>query len=90
VGQTLRSILAKVLLCIGSAMMLVVGCQLEDTCCRCCFASTGRMCFVEIVVASAAAAEALALMAHAPTDEGVLWLAATLPKLLFLVQSIAT
>jgi hypothetical protein len=70
-------------------MMLVVGCQLEDTCCRCCFASTGRMSFVEIVVASAAA-EAPALMAHAPTDEGVLWLVAASPKLLFLVQSIAT
>jgi hypothetical protein len=43
------------------------------------------MCFVEVVVASAAAAEAPALRAHVPVDEGVLSLTIALPELLFLV-----
>jgi hypothetical protein len=90
VGQTLHSILAEVLLSIGSATVLPVGCQLEDTYCRCCFASTGRLCFVEAVVAGAAAVEAPALRAHVPTDEGVLSLATAPPELLFLVQFVAT
>jgi hypothetical protein len=82
-GQTLYSILAEVLLCIGSAIVLAVGCQLEDTCCRCCFTSTGRMCFIEVVVAGAV--EAPALRAHAPTDEGALSIPTALPEFLFLV-----
>jgi hypothetical protein len=43
------------------------------------------MCFVEVVVAGAAAAEAPALRAHVPADEGVLSLAAAPPELFFLV-----
>jgi hypothetical protein len=42
------------------------------------------MCFVEVVVAGAAAAEA-----HVLTDEGVLLLTVALPELLFLVRSVA-
>jgi hypothetical protein len=82
-GQTLRSILVEVLLYIGSAMVLVVGCQPGDTCCRCCFVSTGRMCFVEVVVAGVAAAEVPTLRAHVPADKGVLSLAAASPEFLF-------
>jgi hypothetical protein len=89
VGQTVYSILVDVLLCIGSAMVLAVGCQLDDTCCQCCFASTGRMYFVEVVVAGAAAAEAPDLTAHAPADEGVLSLAVAPLELLFLVRYVA-
>jgi hypothetical protein len=85
VGQTRHSILAEVLLCIGSAMVLVVGCQPKDTCYRCCFDLTDRICFVEVVVASAAAMEAPAMRAHVPTDKSVLSLAAALPELLFLI-----
>jgi hypothetical protein len=70
-------------------MVLAVGCQLEDTCCQCCFASTGRMYFVEVVVAGGAAVEAPALMAYAPTDEGVLSLAVAPLELLFLVRYVA-
>jgi hypothetical protein len=47
------------------------------------------MCFVEVVVAGAAAAEAPTLRAHVPTDEGVLLLTVALPELLFLVRSVA-
>jgi hypothetical protein len=64
-------------------MVLAIGCQPEDTCYQCCFVSTGRMCFVEVVVAGAAAAEAPALRAHVLTDEGVLLLTVALPELLF-------
>jgi hypothetical protein len=88
VGQTLRSVLVEALLCIGSATVLPIGCQLEDTYCRCCFASTGRFCFVEAVVASATV-EAPAIRAHVPTDEGVLLLSTAPPELLFLVQFVA-
>jgi hypothetical protein len=42
------------------------------------------MCFVEVGVADAAAADAPALGAHAPADEGHLLLAAALLELLFL------
>jgi hypothetical protein len=48
------------------------------------------MCFVEVVVAGAATAEAPALRAHVPTDECVLSLAAIPPELLFLVRFVAT
>jgi hypothetical protein len=57
VSQTLHGVLEEVLLYIGSAMALLVGCQPEDTCYQCCFALTGRMCFVGVVAASAAATE---------------------------------
>jgi hypothetical protein len=46
------------------------------------------MCFVEVVVADAAAAEAPTLRPHVPADEGVLLLTATPPELLFLVRSV--
>jgi hypothetical protein len=88
-GQTLHSILVEVLLYTGFATTLVVGCQLEDTCYQCCFILTGRMCFAKVVVADAAIAEAPALTAHVPADEGALLLAATPPELLFLVRSVA-
>jgi hypothetical protein len=88
-SQTLHSILAQVLLCIGSSTTLVVGCQPEDTCCQCCFVSTGRMCFVEVVAANATAVEAPTLRVHFHANEGVLFLTATPPELLFLVRSIA-
>jgi hypothetical protein len=87
-GQTLRSILADVLLCMGSAKVLAIGYQPEDTCCQCCFVLTSKICFVEVVVAAAIAAEAPTLRAHVLADEGVLLLAVAPPKLLFLVRSI--
>jgi hypothetical protein len=43
------------------------------------------MCFIEVVVVGAAAAELLALRAHVPADKSVLLLTAAPPKLLFLV-----
>jgi hypothetical protein len=43
------------------------------------------MCFVEVVVAGAVAAEAPVLRVYVPTNEGVLSLTAALPELLFLV-----
>jgi hypothetical protein len=46
------------------------------------------MCFVEVVVAGAAVAEAPILRAHVPVDEGVLSLVVAPPELLFLVRSI--
>jgi hypothetical protein len=87
--QTLQSILAEVLLCIGSATVIAVGCQPEDTCCRCCFVSTGRMCFVQVVVVGATTVGAPALRAHVPADKGVLSLPIAPPELLFLVRSMA-
>jgi hypothetical protein len=47
------------------------------------------MCFVEVVVAGAAAAEAPALRAHVPADEGVLSLTTAPLELLLLVRSVA-
>jgi hypothetical protein len=47
------------------------------------------MCFVEVVVAGAATAEAPALRAHVPTDECVLSLTAIPPELFFLVRFVA-
>jgi hypothetical protein len=47
------------------------------------------MYFVEVVVAGGAAVEAPALMAYAPTDEGVLSLAVAPLELLFLVRYVA-
>jgi hypothetical protein len=47
------------------------------------------MCFAEVVVAGAAAAEAPALRAYVPADKGVLSLTVAPPELLFLVRSVA-
>jgi hypothetical protein len=47
------------------------------------------MCFVEVAVIGAATAEAPALRAHVPTDEGVLLLTAIPSELLFLVRFVA-
>jgi hypothetical protein len=82
-SQTLHNILVKVLLYIGSSMALAVGCQPEGTCCQCCFVLTGRLCFVDVAVASAAGAEA-----RAPAGEGILLLTIAPPELLFLVRSV--
>jgi hypothetical protein len=41
------------------------------------------MCFVEVVVAGAAAAEVPTLRAHVPADKGVLSLVAASPEFLF-------
>jgi hypothetical protein len=88
-GQTLHNILVEVLLYIGSAMALAVGCQPEGTCCQCCFVLTGRLYFVDVAMASAAGAEAPALRARAPAGEGILLLTTAPPELLFLVRSVA-
>jgi hypothetical protein len=48
--RTLHSFLAEVMLCIKVAMELVVGYQLGDTYCRCCFVLSGEMYFAEEVV----------------------------------------
>jgi hypothetical protein len=71
-GQTVHSTLVEVLLCIGLAMALATSCQLEETWCRCCFVLRGDMHFVKVVVADTTAAEALALWAHVPDNEGAL------------------
>jgi hypothetical protein len=70
-------------------MALAASCQLEDTWCRCCFVLRGEMRFVEAVVADTAVAEALALQAHVPDNEGALLLVAALSGSLFLIGSIA-
>jgi hypothetical protein len=87
-GQTLHSILAEVLPYIGLARALAVDCQLEDTCCRCCFVLTGRMCSVEVVMADTGAVEAPALRPRVPDDEGVLLLVVAPRELIFRVQSV--
>jgi hypothetical protein len=88
-GQTLHSTLVEVLLCIGLAMALATSCRLEDAWRRCYFVLRGEMHFVGAVVADIAAAEALALRAHVPDDEGALLLVAALPESHFLVRSVA-
>jgi hypothetical protein len=70
-------------------MALAASCQLEDTWCRCCFVLHGEMHFVEAVVADTTVAEALALQAHIPDNEGALLLVAAPPGSLFLIGSIA-
>jgi hypothetical protein len=79
-GQALHSTLVEVLLCIGLDMALAASCQLEDAWSRCCFVLRGEMCFVEVVVADAAAA-----WAHVLDDEGALLLIVAPPESLFLV-----
>jgi hypothetical protein len=78
-----------VLLCIEAVTELVVGCQPEDTYCRCYFVLTGEMYFAgEVVAADVAVVKVLALRAHILAGEGVLLLIAALPELLFLVRSV--
>jgi hypothetical protein len=85
--RILCSILVEVLLCIRVATRLAAGYRPRDTYCRCCFILTGKMCFAEeVVVASAAIAEALALRAHVLVDEDVLLCIAVLFGLLFPAQ----
>jgi hypothetical protein len=89
-NPTLHSILAEVLLCIEVATELVVGCQLEETYCRCYFVLTGELYFAEeVAMADVAVARALALRARVPANVGVLLLTAALPELLFPVQIFA-
>jgi hypothetical protein len=47
------------------------------------------MCFIEVVVAGAAAMEAPVLRGHAPADEGVLLLVAAQIEVLIHVRSVA-
>jgi hypothetical protein len=75
----------EVLLYIEVAMALTVGCQPEDTCCRCCY-----VLIVEgVVAADTVATKALALTDHVPADGGVQLLTVALPELFFLVLSAA-
>jgi hypothetical protein len=81
-----RSILAEVLLYIGVATGLAIGCRPGDTYRRCCFVLADEIYFAEVVVvAGAAVVEALALRAHLLVDEGVLLRIAALSELLFSV-----
>jgi hypothetical protein len=78
------------MLCIKVAMELVVGYQLGDNYCRCCFVLSGEMYFAEeVVVADVAVTRAIAPRAHVPADGGVLLLTAALPELLFLIRFVA-
>jgi hypothetical protein len=69
------------------ATVLAVDCRAEDTCCVCCFVLHGKMCFVEVVVADAAAAKVPTLWAHVCVDLEALLLVVALLELLFLVRS---
>jgi hypothetical protein len=87
VDQTLRSILAGVLLCIVVATRLAISCFRMGTCCRwyLAFVSTTAMVFpsAEADAVVAIVAKALALRALALADKGNLLLTASLPELLF-------
>jgi hypothetical protein len=90
VDQTLYNVLVEVLLYIEVAMALAVGCQPEDTYCQCCFVLTGEMYFAkEVASVDVTVVKVLAPRADIPTGEGVLLPVATLPEVLFLVQSVA-
>jgi hypothetical protein len=93
-GQTLQNVSAEALLYTVVAMRLVVSCLPRGTCCRHCpvFVSTAAAVFpgAEADAVVAAAAEALALRAHALVGEGPLLLTVVLLGLLFPAQFIAT
>jgi hypothetical protein len=86
-GQTLHSILVRVLLCTVVATGLAVSCLSRGTCCRryLAFVSTIAVVFpdAEADAVVVVAAKALALSALALASDGPLLLAAGLPELLF-------
>jgi hypothetical protein len=93
VGRTLHSILVEVLLYTTVAMGLAISCLPWCTCCRqyLVIISLATAVFpgAEANAVVAAAAEALALRAHALADEGPLLLTTALLGLLFPVQFVA-
>jgi hypothetical protein len=86
-GQTLRSILVGVLLCIVVATGIVVSCLLRGTYCQwyLAFVSTAVVVFlgVEADTIVAVAVRALALRALSLTSKVPLLLTVGMPKLLF-------
>jgi hypothetical protein len=84
-GQTLHSILVRVLLCTVVATGLAVSCLSRGTCCRryLAFVSTIAVVFPDAEADAVVVVAAKALALSALASDGPLLLAAGLPELLF-------